>query len=151
DGLDQAHSWGWGPDAYIGNFGDNSLLYFHQYQNAAPGTALANGAKVGTNIKALARNPDRLFDQFRADVMSGNLPQVSYIAAPEAYTDHPNWAPNFGQWYTSQVLDILTSNPDLFGETVLFINYDEEGGFFDHMVPPTPNETTADGASTVST
>src|SRR5579885_1141959 len=35
-GLDADHYWGWGDDPYIGNYGDNSLLYFHQYQNAAP-------------------------------------------------------------------------------------------------------------------
>ena len=35
--------WGWGDDAYIGNYGDNSLLYFHQYQNAAPGSPLFAG------------------------------------------------------------------------------------------------------------
>lgn len=29
-GLDAAHFWGWGDDAYIGNYGDNSLLYFFQ-------------------------------------------------------------------------------------------------------------------------
>jgi phospholipase C len=34
---------------------------------------------------------------------------------------------------------------------VLFINYDEEGGFFDHMVPPTPPANSSLGASTVKT
>ena len=37
EGLDAAHFWGWGEDAYIGNYGDNSLLYFFQYQNAPDG------------------------------------------------------------------------------------------------------------------
>ena len=49
-GLDAAHFWGWGDDAYIGNYGDNSLLYFHQYQNAQPGSPLFEGALHGTNI-----------------------------------------------------------------------------------------------------
>ena len=40
-GLDAAGFWGWTDDPYIGNYGDNSLLYFHQYQNALPGTPLA--------------------------------------------------------------------------------------------------------------
>ena len=31
------------------------------------------------------------------------------IVAPEAFSEHPNWAPNYGAWYTSQVLEILTS------------------------------------------
>src|SRR5882724_3591337 len=38
-GLDAANFWGWGPP-FIGNYGDNSLLYFHQYQNAAEGSPL---------------------------------------------------------------------------------------------------------------
>jgi phospholipase C len=48
-GLTAAQAWGFTSDAYIGNFGDNSLLYFHQYQNAQPGSPLYNGAKTGTN------------------------------------------------------------------------------------------------------
>jgi phospholipase C len=151
DGLDAAGFWGWTGDPYIGNYGDNSLLYFHQYQNALPGNPLAENAKVGTNIKALGRDPMKLVEMFRQDVLTGSLPQVSWIVAPEAYTEHPNWAPDFGAWYTSQFIDALTSNPDVWSKTVFFLNYDEDGGFFDHIVSPTPPATAEQGASTVST
>jgi phospholipase C len=151
DGLDAAGFWGWTGDPYIGNFGDNSLLYFHQYQSALPGDPLADKAKVGTNIKALGRDPMKLVEQFRQDVLTGTLPQVSWIVAPEAFTEHPNWAPDFGAWYTSQFIDALTSNPDVWSKTVFFLNYDEDGGFFDHVVSPTPPATPDQGASTVTT
>jgi phospholipase C len=151
DGLDAAGFWGWTGDPFIGNYGDNSLLYFHQYQNALPGTPLAENAKTGTTIKAQGRNPDALVEMFRNDVLTGQLPQISWIAAPEAYTEHPNWPPNWGAWYVSQFLDALTSNPDVWSKTVFFLNFDEEGGFFDHMVPPTPPQTPMHGSSTVST
>ena len=59
-GLTASGKWGFTQDAYIGNYGDNSLLYFHQYQNAQPGTPLANGAKTGTNISVRGT----LFDIF---------------------------------------------------------------------------------------
>jgi phospholipase C len=150
-GLDAAGFWGWTADAYIGNYGDNSLLYFHQYQNAGPGTPLANNAKTGTNIKSSGRSPARLLDLFSQDVRNGTLPQVSWIAAPEAYSEHPNWPPNYGAWYMSQFLDILTSNPEVWSKTVLFVTYDENGGFFDHLVPPTPPQSRAQGLSTVDT
>jgi phospholipase C len=133
--------WGWTSDPYIGNYGDNSLLYFHQYQNAQPGDPLADYAKTGTDILAYGRDPFRLLDIFREDVRTGNLPQVSWIAAPEAFTEHPNWPADYGAWYISQFLDILASNPDVWSKTVLFINYDEGGGFFDHLVPPTPPQS----------
>jgi phospholipase C len=148
-GLDAPGFWGWTNDPFIGNYGDNSLLYFHQYQNALPGNPLADRAKVGTNIDALGRNPLRLMDMFREDVKSGKLPQVSWIVAPEAYTEHPNWEPDFGTWYTSQVINILASNPEVWSKMALFITYDEEGGFFDHLVPPTPPASRAEGISTV--
>ncbi len=147
DGLDAAGSWGWTSNPYIGNYGDNSLLYFHQYQNALPGTPLADHARTGTNISA----GGTLFDIFREDVRTGKLPQVSYIASPETYSEHANWPSNFGAWYISQILDILTSNPDVWSKTILFINWDENDGGFDHIVPPTPPQAPANGMSTVDT
>jgi len=47
------------------------------------------------------------------------------------------------------VINILASNPDVWSKMALFITYDEEGGFFDHLVPPTPPASRAEGLSTV--
>lgn len=146
-GLNASESWGWTNDAYIGNYGDNSLLYFHQYQNAPAGSPLANGAKTGTNISASGT----LFDIFRSDVQSGKLPQVSWIVAPEAYTEHPNWPANYGAWYVSQMLDILTENPEVWSKTAFFLTYDENDGFFDHVPPPTVPVSKTRGKSTIDT
>jgi phospholipase C len=155
DGLDGPDYWGWTGNAYIGNYGDNSLLYFHQYQNSLPGSPLYQSALQGTNIKALAgANPQvapSLLDQFRADVMANKLPQVSYIVAPEAYCEHPNWPANYGAWYIAQFLDALTANPEVWSKTAFFLNYDENDGLFDHKVPPTPPANRAQGISTVPT
>jgi phospholipase C len=145
-GLTAAGYWGWTEDAYIGNYGDNSLLYFHQYQNAPDGSPLAQRARTGTDISA----GGTLFDIFAADVKNGTLPQVSWIVAPEAYCEHPNWPVNYGAWYISQMLDALTAKPEVWSKTVLFLTYDENDGFFDHMVPPTPPQTRAQGLSTIS-
>jgi len=147
EGLDAAHFWGFTDDAFIGNFGDNALLYFHQYQRAQPGSPLFEGALRGTNIAS----GGTLFDLLAQDVAANKLPQVSWIVAPEGYTEHGNWPPNFGAWYTSQVLDVLTSNPEVFSKTALFLMFDENDGLFDHMVPPTPPQSRAEGLSTVAT
>src|SRR3984893_11336261 len=147
DGLDAADFWGWTGNAYIGNYGDNSLLYFHQYQNAPDGSPLADKARTGTNIV----KSGTLFDIFRQDVLANQLPQVSWIVAPEAYTEHGNWPSNFGAWYVSQMLDALTANPEVWRKTVFFLMFDENDGFFDHMVPPTPPQSRAAGISTVGT
>ncbi|MGT2463437.1 phosphocholine-specific phospholipase C [Sinomonas atrocyanea] len=147
-GLDPAHYEGWTGNPYVGNYGDNSLLYFLQYQNAKPGTPLYDKARTGTDVLG---GHDDLFRIFRDDVARGTLPQVSYIVAPEAYTEHSNWPADYGAWYTANILDILTANPDVWSKTAVFFMYDENDGFYDHIVPPHPNTPQIPGASTVPT
>ncbi|NEB81498.1 phospholipase C, phosphocholine-specific [Streptomyces sp. SID14478] len=147
DGLDAAGGWGWIDDAYRGNYGDNSLLYFNSYRNAKPGDALYEKARTGTNAKA----GDGYFDVLKADVKAGKLPKISWIAAPEAFSEHPNWPANYGAWYISQVLDALTANPEVWSKTALFITYDENDGYFDHVVPPYAPASANQGLSTVDT
>ncbi|MFE6171022.1 phosphocholine-specific phospholipase C [Streptomyces sp. NPDC056464] len=145
DGLDAAGSWGWIEDAYRGNYGDNSLLYFNKYRNAQPGDPWYDKARTGTDVKS----GDGYFDQLKADVKADRLPQISWIAAPEAFTEHSNWPSNYGAWYIAQVLDALTSNPEVWSKTALFITFDENDGFFDHVVPPLPPKDASKGKSTV--
>ncbi|MFJ8826748.1 phosphocholine-specific phospholipase C [Streptomyces sp. NPDC102467] len=147
DGLDAAGGWGWIDDAYRGNYGDNSLLYFNSYRNAKPGDPLFEKARTGTNAKA----GDGYFDLLKSDVKAGKLPKISWIAAPEAFSEHPNWPSNYGAWYVSQVLDALTSNPEVWSKTALFITYDENDGYFDHVVPPYAPASANQGLSTVDT
>ena len=98
-GLDANGSWGWTKDPFIGTYGDNSLLFFNQYRNARPGDALYDNARTGTN----AARGDGYFDILKIDVLNDRLPQVSWIVPPEAYSEHPNWPPNFGAWYMLRI------------------------------------------------
>jgi phospholipase C len=75
-----------------------------------------------------------VFHQFRQDAQNGKLPTVSWLVAPEAFSDHPSSA-WFGAWYVSEALNILTSNPDLWKKTIFILTYDENDGYFDHIPP----------------
>ncbi len=75
-----------------------------------------------------------ILHQFREDVQSGNLPTVSWLAAPENFSDHPS-APWFGSWYLSEAMDILTQNPEVWKKTIFILAYDENDGYFDHVPP----------------
>ena len=146
-GLDAPGFWGWTSDPYIGNYGDNSLLYFFNYQNASPGSPLYQAARTGTDVND---NPQQgFFDILSGDVKSGRLPSVSWIVAPEAYTEHPAWPAGYGAWYTAGVLNALTSDPDVWSKTALIITFDENDGFFDHVVGHYPNVGGLAGQSTV--
>jgi phospholipase C len=148
-------------NGFVGNFTDNPLLYFNQYATASTTSPLFQNGCTGTQIintmpAADAPASDWLtwaesqFDQFRSDVQSRKLPQVSWIIAPASYTEHSDAPLNYGAWYISQVLNILVSNREVFSKTAFIIDYDEADGSFDHIVPPTPPQTPANGSSTVS-
>ena len=70
--------------------------------------------------------------------------------APEAFSEHPNWPANYGAWYVSKVLDALTSDPDVWAKTALFLTYDENDGFFDHWSRRTRTSVASTARSTVS-
>jgi phospholipase C len=119
-------------------------LYFNQYRNATPGNPLYDRARTGTN----AKQGQGLFEILATDVQAGRLPQVAWIVAPEAFSEHPNWPANYGAWYIAQVLDALTAQPEVWSRTVLLITYDENDGFFDHIVPAYPPSSVEPGKST---
>nr|WP_315025676.1 phospholipase C, phosphocholine-specific [uncultured Chryseobacterium sp.] len=79
---------------------------------------------------------DVLF-QFRKDVEEKKLPLVSWLVAPEHFSDHPG-SPWYGAWYISEVLNILTKDPEMWKKTIFIINYDENDGYFDHVLPFAP-------------
>ncbi|RYY55722.1 MAG: phospholipase C, phosphocholine-specific [Chitinophagaceae bacterium] len=85
--------------------------------------------------------------QFRKDVDGGQLPSVSWLVAPENFSDHPSSA-WYGSWYISEVMNILTKNPEVWKKTIFIITYDENDGYFDHLPPfvvphPSKKETGA--------
>ncbi len=79
---------------------------------------------------------DVLF-QFRKDAEEKKLPLVSWLVAPEHFSDHPG-SPWYGAWYISEVLNILTKDPETWKKTIFIINYDENDGYFDHVLPFAP-------------
>ncbi|UOE50273.1 phospholipase C, phosphocholine-specific [Mucilaginibacter sp. SMC90] len=102
----------------------------------------------GTDREVLVPKGDVLH-QFRADVKSGELPTVSWLSAPEHFSDHPSSA-WYGAWYVSEVLDILTQNPDVWKKTVFILAYDENDGYFDHIPPFTAPNPHKPGTGKVS-
>ncbi|PSL28965.1 phosphocholine-specific phospholipase C [Chitinophaga ginsengisoli] len=72
--------------------------------------------------------------QFREDVKNGTLPTVSWLMSPANFSDHPG-EPWFGPWYVNEVMEILLQNPEVWKKTIFVLTYDENDGFFDHVVP----------------
>src|SRR3546814_20955207 len=62
------------------------------------------------------------------------MPTVTWLVPPQNFSDHPS-APWYGAWYVSEVLDILTQNPERWKKTIFILTYDENDGYFDHIQP----------------
>ncbi len=123
-----------------GNYFDNALAYFEPFARAPHDSELYRRAMVPAGV-----------DQLKKDVLAGRLPQVSWVVTPAGYSEHPSYPPAYGAIYIARVLDALTADRETWGKTVLLLDYDENDGFFDHMVPPQPPTPKLPGISTVST
>lgn len=83
----------------------------------------------------------RPITEYYADCAAGTLPQVTFadpfFVAPEglANDDHPHADIRLGQEFYSDVVTAFLGSPN-WRKGAMFINYDEWGGFFDHVVPP---------------
>jgi phospholipase C len=116
-----------GPTGQLSN---NVLAFFRQYQDSS--TARYRNAFQPS-----------FPGEFELDALAGTLPQVSWVLAPPGTDEHPPGPPTLGESMTALVLSSLTANPAVWGRTALFVTHDENGGFFDHVAPPTAPPGTA--------
>ena len=102
-------------------------------------------ASYATNVSTLyviadivKKNPSRIktIDQFHADARSGRLPAVSYVD-PNILTgteENPQDL-SLGEHFVSTVVNSLLNSP-LWDRTLFVWTYDEHGGYYDHVPPP---------------
>jgi phospholipase C len=136
------------------DFGDTGTEYFKTFAQLdpaqggtpAPGNVFYdNGvANVPEPLTGLTANADNLANAIRADVAAGTLPQVSWVVTNQAFSEHPDGAPNDGAYYVNGILQALNADPDVFNSTLVIIDYDENDGQFDHVPPPVPPPGTKD-------
>jgi phospholipase C len=91
------------------------------------------GTRAGAWLRPIA--------QFSTDAAAGNLPNIAFVDPGFNLEDeglssdeHPHGDIRFGQYLMSQVVKAFLSSPN-FRRGAMFVNYDEWGGFFDHVSP----------------
>jgi phospholipase C len=90
------------------------------------------------------------YPEFLADAKAGTLPAVSFIdpkfqdeGTGSSADDHPHADIRAGQFFLNQIYEAVTSSPQ-WGRALLVVNYDEWGGFYDHVVPGTAPDARPD-------
>ncbi|MEV5568645.1 phosphocholine-specific phospholipase C [Spirillospora sp. NPDC052269] len=144
----------------LGSFSQYKSLtaFYEDVAKAAPADRATMLANLDKAVAALPPNERDLFERalrrvdggtlaqtFRDTVAKGDLPQVSYIVASAAESEHPGaGSPIQGAGITYEVLDALASHPKVWESTALFLLFDENDGYFDHVPPPAPPESAKD-------
>jgi len=117
---------------------DNVLTYFTRYST---GSTLASKGLVPAYP-----------NDFHADLGAGTLPQVSWLLPSVLQSEHPGYStPAAGEVVAREIIEAIVSHPTIWQKTALFITWDENGGFFDHVAPPVPPKGTPGEFLTVST
>ncbi|MES2263782.1 MAG: phospholipase C, phosphocholine-specific [Pseudomonadota bacterium] len=142
------------------NYGDNYLAYFKNFRVNADGSRLGSESPLyqkgrvlaagSTEANAAGTKGDWLVNAFADDVLNNRLPQVSWICAPNDYTEHAPNSPNAGENLTARLLAALVANPAVWSKTVFLLTYDENDGFFDHVPPDLAPLSTAMGKTTLA-
>ncbi|HEY4306968.1 MAG TPA: acid phosphatase [Gemmatimonadaceae bacterium] len=128
---DKNVTWAW----YSGGWNDalaghpDPLFQFH-HQPFIYFSNFADGKQAKT---------DHLKDEadFIAAANAGTLPAVSFIKPLGMNNEHAGYADIItGENHTMQLIDAVRNGPN-WKDAAIIITYDENGGFWDHVAPPT--------------
>ncbi|WP_442544562.1 alkaline phosphatase family protein [Arthrobacter sp. KN11-1C] len=94
----------------------------------------------------------RPYAEFLSDCSSGKLPSVSFVdprftdeSSGTSGDDHPHADIRSGELFLAEVYNAVTKSPN-WANTMLVVNYDEWGGFYDHVPPQTAPDSNPDTA-----
>jgi phospholipase C len=76
---------------------------------------------------------------FYSAAKKGELPAVSWVVPSNAVSEHPPAAVSFGQSYVTSLVNAVMNSPD-WDSSAIFLAWDDWGGFYDHVQPPTVDE-----------
>jgi phospholipase C len=130
-------SWAWYAGGWNRALADRALIYnngrvnfqahhqpFNYFERFAPGTPdRADHLRDGDNLLR--------------DIDAGTLPQVAFYKPQGNLNEHPGYAEILsGDRHIASIIARIQKNAKLWRTTAIIVTYDENGGFWDHVAPP---------------
>jgi phospholipase C len=72
---------------------------------------------------------------FYMDARNGTLPSVAWITPSNENSEHPQAKVSAGQAWVTSLVDAAMNGPE-WGSTAILLSWDDWGGFYDHVAPP---------------
>lgn len=91
-------------------------------------------------FKAIRDNPKMMAhlvgqSHFYSDLKKGTLPTISYLIPTYLDSEHPVATPVRGMWYVTHLINAVMRSK-YWKNSVIFVTWDDYGGFYDHVAPP---------------
>jgi phospholipase C len=118
----------WSTASNVSLIGGASLPNAFNYWNPQAAKEESYGPNLTTHF---VPNQD-----FFANAANGTLPSLSWVIPYFNFSEHPPTNVTFGDEWLSGIIDSVEASPD-WNTTALFVTYDEYGGFWDNVPPPT--------------
>ncbi len=142
------------PDAFLSPFGtvyhpitgtifdllDAAGVSWTDYFSDVPQAGDFRFPLLPPNFTTLAPHFETI-SSFFVDAAAGNLPAVALVdpqlvsSKLTATDEHPPHDIRAGEFFVAQILNAVRNSPN-WKDSVVFLTYDEHGGFYDHVAPP---------------
>src|SRR5579863_3163118 len=76
---------------------------------------------------------------FSTAAKNGTLPAVSWVVPNSTNSEHPPALVSTGESYVTSLINAAMQGPD-WNSTAIFLAWDDWGGFYDHVVPPSVDQ-----------
>ena len=112
---------------------DQGSVTWADYYSDAPQAASFRNPQTDPHLQPIS--------SFFSAAQAGTLPSVTFVDAATSLSgagendEHPGSDLRAGQHFVAQVVNAVRSGPN-WTDSIVFISYDDPGGFYDHVAPP---------------
>ena len=135
----------YGPPPYIpfsqsifSELGSNNIPWGYYIQNSSMNAGVINYFHGMGSY----RNDVKSWSSFFSELNNNTLPSVSFMmpvaGGSQGYSQHPTDSVLMGEMWMLYVVNSIMKSPE-WNSTAIFITYDENGGYYDHVAPPKVN------------
>lgn len=132
----------------LGDMADQKGITWKYYSGLTNGLDLDGAVSIYDAISHIRYGPDWSKDvpqtpsrefQIFTDIQNNALPQIAWLTPPSETSDHAGDGTAYGPDWVAQLVQAVESSKTYAGNTAIIVTWDDSGGWYDHVVPPSFN------------